>query len=83
MKRALIVVALCAGCVAQYAVETRHDEPRLKTPTWRVVVDMGLMLAAGAVAVVAPEGPHWVGFGAGLGVWAADTGAEVATGRKD
>lgn len=83
VKRLALCLALNTGCMASYAIQSRHDEPRMATPTWRVGVDMSLLVAGGVVAVTAPEGPHWIGFGAALGIWAVDMVVMVATDRKD
>lgn len=81
--RALVLAALLSGCVADYAVRSRHSEPRMPTPAWRLYVDMAAMAVGGAIAVKAPDGVHWIGFGGGLAVWAVDMIAVMATGATD
>ena len=84
MIRLALLVALSTGCMASYAISSRHDQPRLATPKWRVAVDLSLVAASGVAFALLPEGrTPWIPYGFALGVFAVDSTALVATGSKD
>jgi len=83
LRAIAVIAALNSACVADHAIRSRHTQPRMATPAWRVYADMTLMAIGGAIAIKGPDGPHLIGFGAGLGVWAVDLIAVIATGQKD
>ena len=86
MRALALCLALSTGCMAQYAVQSRHDQPRKPTPTWRVGVDMSIVLASGVVFGL-PQLDNtrwpWVPYGIAGSVLLVDLAAVIATGSKD